>query len=56
MLTGAWPEADDPVRRAAIGHAAAFATWRSPCREQGLTDREAVELMVATAGAIGVEC
>ncbi|MGX4738347.1 TetR family transcriptional regulator [Kitasatospora griseola] len=56
VLTGAWPEADDPARRAAIGHAAAFSTWRPLCREQGLTDREAVELMVAPAGAVGVEC
>ncbi|MFF2627892.1 hypothetical protein ACFVUN_19255 [Kitasatospora griseola] len=56
VLAGAWPEADDPARRAAIGDAAAFSTWRSLCREQGLTDREAVELMVAPAGAVGVEC
>ena len=31
--------------RAAIGHALAFPTWRSLCREQGLADREAVALM-----------
>ncbi|MFJ8442500.1 hypothetical protein [Kitasatospora griseola] len=52
VLTGAWPEGD-PARRAAIGHAAAFSTWRSLCREQGLTDREAVDLMVMLAGAVG---
>lgn len=31
--------------RAAIGHALAFATWRSLARDQGLGDDEAVELM-----------
>ncbi len=31
--------------RAAVAHAAAFGTWRSLCREQGLSDREAVSLM-----------
>ncbi|MFF0393523.1 hypothetical protein ACFYS8_33220 [Kitasatospora sp. NPDC004615] len=38
-----------------IGHAAAFSTWRSLCREQGLTDHEAVELMVTLAGAVGTK-
>jgi hypothetical protein len=31
--------------RAAVAHAAAFPTWRSLTREQGLTDDEAVALM-----------
>lgn len=31
--------------RAAIGHALAFTTWRSLAREQGLSDRQACELM-----------
>jgi hypothetical protein len=31
--------------RAAVGHALAFATWRSLAREQGLAQAEAVELM-----------
>jgi hypothetical protein len=31
--------------RAAIGHALAFATWRSLVQEQGLSNAEAVELM-----------
>lgn len=31
--------------RAAIGHAVAFATWRSLAREQGLPRREVVALM-----------
>lgn len=33
--------------RAAIGHALAFATWRSLTRDQGLSRAEAVELMTA---------
>ena len=33
--------------RAAMGHALAFATWRSLVREQGLGDDEAVALMAA---------
>jgi AcrR family transcriptional regulator len=32
--------------RAAIGHALAFPTWRSLIRDQGLTDAQAVELML----------
>ena len=32
--------------RAAIGHAIAFPTWRSLVRDQGLTDAQAVELML----------
>src|SRR5207245_500901 len=31
--------------RAAVGHALAFASWRSLAREQGLDDRAAAELM-----------
>jgi AcrR family transcriptional regulator len=40
--------------RAALGHAVAFATWRSLAREQGMDDAEAAALMcrlVAAAGA-----
>lgn len=32
--------------RAAIGHALSFTTWRSLTREQGLSDGEAIELML----------
>lgn len=53
VLADAWPDVDDPLRRAVIGHAAAFSTWRSLCLEQGLADREAVEVMVALVGAVG---
>jgi AcrR family transcriptional regulator len=31
--------------RAVLGHAITFGTWRSLCVEQGLSDRDAVELM-----------
>jgi AcrR family transcriptional regulator len=35
--------------RAVLGHAVKFATWRSLCVDQGLTDREAVGVMAALA-------
>ncbi|QNS09097.1 TetR/AcrR family transcriptional regulator [Streptomyces xanthii] len=54
VLAEPWPGDADPVRWAVIGHATAFSTWRSLCREQALTDREAVEVMVALAGVVGV--
>lgn len=37
--------------RAAVGHALAFETWRSLARDQGLTDRQAVELMAGLVAA-----
>ncbi|MFJ7586733.1 TetR/AcrR family transcriptional regulator [Streptomyces sp. NPDC097617] len=52
VLAGAWPEADAPLRRAVIGHATAFSTRRSLYREQGLTDDEAVEVMVTLVEAV----
>lgn len=39
--------------RAAVGHALAFATWRSLTREQGLTDAEAIALMCALVEGAG---
>jgi AcrR family transcriptional regulator len=39
--------------RAAAGHAVSFTTWRSLVREQGLTGRDAVELMVALLARTG---
>ncbi|GLW59598.1 TetR/AcrR family transcriptional regulator [Kitasatospora phosalacinea] len=54
VLADAWPVAGEQhTRRAVIGHAAAFSTWRSLCREQGLTDRRAVEVMVTLVGSVG---
>jgi AcrR family transcriptional regulator len=42
-----------PLVRAAIGHAVGFWTWRSLCIDNGLEDRDAVELMVGlTAAAV----
>ena len=35
--------------RAVVGHAASFATWRSLCLEQELTNGDVVEVMVALA-------
>ena len=49
VLASAWKaDAADCVqrRRAAIGHAISFYTWRSLVREQGLQDAEAVEVMI----------
>jgi hypothetical protein len=37
--------------RAAIGHALAFATWRSLAFEEGLDDRDAAELMCRLVAA-----
>ena len=41
--------------QAVLGHAASFWTWRSLCLDQGMTNREAVDVMtalaLATAGA-----
>ena len=37
--------------RAAVAHATAFATWRSLCVDQQLSDRAAVDLMVGMTAA-----
>jgi AcrR family transcriptional regulator len=49
VLSAGWPETKggSPVIASAIGHALAFATWRSLARDQGLTRPQAVDLMVA---------
>jgi AcrR family transcriptional regulator len=39
--------------RAAVGHALAFATWRSLVRDQGMSQSETIELMAALAAAAG---
>ena len=38
--------------RAAAGHAVSFTTWRSLVREQGLGDRDAVDLMVTVLSCV----
>ena len=49
ILEEGWAERDahQPLRRAAIGHALAFQTWRSLVRDYDLTDDQAVSVMVA---------
>jgi AcrR family transcriptional regulator len=48
-LAEGWPAATDRrlLVTALIGHALAFGTWQSLVREQGLTDAQAIEAMVA---------
>jgi len=47
-LTAGWPaRGTHRLLRATIGHALAFATWRSLALDQGLTDAEAATLMTA---------
>jgi AcrR family transcriptional regulator len=45
VLDTGWPRSGARLRRAAIGHAVGFDTWRSLAWE-GLTDQEAAALMV----------
>ena len=53
VLDTGWPgRSDAHLRRAAIGHAVGFETWRSLARE-GLTDKEAAALMVRLVTSIG---
>ena len=49
ILADAWEDGDQHqhLRRAAIGHALAFQTWRSLVRDHGLDDGQATALMVA---------
>jgi AcrR family transcriptional regulator len=55
VLEGGWPEPSGArLRRAAIGHAVGFETWRSLAGE-GLTDEEAARLMVRFVTSIGPE-
>ena len=51
VLTAPFDRASDQ-RRAAIGHAISFWTWRSLCLDQGLTDTEAAEAMTGMILAI----
>jgi AcrR family transcriptional regulator len=46
VLVSAWPPSQrSRKRRALLGHAIAFATWRSLCVDQGLPQRDAVAAM-----------
>jgi len=48
ILTVGWATEATRARRveASVGHALSFQTWRSLVREQGISDTDAVELMV----------
>ncbi len=48
VLVGGWGAEDQRLKGllAALGHALDFWTWRSLVHERGLTDEEAIELMV----------
>lgn len=47
VLAAGWEASDqDQLLRAALGHALEFQTWRSLVRQHGLTDAQAVSLMV----------
>jgi hypothetical protein len=55
LLLQAWQRRGGPRARLrrAIGHALEFRTWQSLVRRQGCATDEAVQLMVAFAGAAG---
>ena len=39
--------------RAAVAHAIAFTTWQSLCADQGLSDDQPRQLMVAMVASLG---
>jgi AcrR family transcriptional regulator len=45
VLVGGWPAPTPDLLRAVIGHALAFATWRSLARDYGLPDDTVADLM-----------
>lgn len=56
LLAAPWAgEEKAAVYRAAIGHAIAFATWQSFVKNEGLTEDEAIELMLGMICALGAE-
>jgi AcrR family transcriptional regulator len=48
------PQAADAVTTAVVGHALAFRTWQSLVREQGLSERDAVQVMCRLVAGAGV--
>ena len=50
-LVEAFPRASKRLR-AVVGHATAFAAWRSLCHDNGLSDKEAVDVMTALVLAV----
>lgn len=56
LLAAPWAgEEKAALYRAAIGHAIAFATWQSLVKNEGLTEVEAIELMLGMICAVGAE-
>ena len=47
ILTDGWPAPFADTLRAVVGHALAFATWRSLARDFGLPDQTVADLMTA---------
>ena len=56
-LAEGWPVPEErrALVAAGVGHAIAFATWRSLVREQGLDDAQAVEAMVAMVRCLAAD-
>jgi AcrR family transcriptional regulator len=50
-LVDAFPRASKRLR-AVVGHATAFATWRSLCHDNGLPDKQAVDVMTTLVLAV----
>ncbi len=59
MLAHPWDDGENAILcRGAIGHAIAFQTWQSLVRDQGMSDEQAMKLMMGMicAAANGVAC
>jgi AcrR family transcriptional regulator len=52
ILNAAFPDPEDRMLRAAIGHALAFSTWRSLLRDGGLSAVDTVAVMVGMVGSV----
>ncbi len=46
------PQGADEITKAATGHALSFRTWQSLVREQGLSERDAVQVMCRLVAAV----
>jgi AcrR family transcriptional regulator len=47
VLDAGWTGGDARIRSAALGHSLDFGTWRSLAQTQGLSDAEAIDVMIA---------
>jgi len=54
VLMDGWTADAEQMRliAAAVGHATGFQAWHELCRQQGLTEEEAIEVMLAMAGGV----